>query len=525
MKVEQLTTDMFDRATELYDDTVGVIADDGTEFTYAEFENRVNQLSHALVELGVEQGDRVAVLSPNTHYFLETLYAINQLGAIQVPLNYRLATGEYVYIFNDCGSEVLIADYEYAEKINPIRDSIPLEHYVGYKASRIDGEWQDYEDLLANRPTDQPERPDISEDDAATINYTSGTTGDPKGVVRTHRTEHYHALITIHHMEIDDTDNYLWTLPMFHCNGWGHEYAITGVGGTHVCQRSFSAEWTFEQIRTYDVTYLCGAPIVLNRLIDYQEQNDVETTGSRDVRIATGANAPPEATIRTIEDEMGWKLIHLYGLTETAPIITTSNSPYRIHTGDRFEVKPKQGFGVLGAEIRVVDEDGNDVPTDDETIGEIVVRGNMVMDRYWQKPEQTEEAFNDRVEGWFHTGDMATMDENGMVSIKDRKKDLIISGGENISSIEVEDAIYDHPDVSKVAVIGVPHPEWQETPRALVVTKPGSDLEADDIEEFLRGKLASYKLPTQYEIVDDDDLPETATGKIQKTKLRDRYAA
>ncbi|WP_336000410.1 long-chain-fatty-acid--CoA ligase [Halorientalis halophila] len=524
MKKELLATDFLDRATDLYGDSTGVIADDGTRYTYAEFGDRVNQLSRALVDLGVEQGDRVAVLSPNTHWFLETLYATTQLGAIQVALNYRLMPGDYEYILEDCGVDVVIADYEYAEKVQSVRSDIGADHYVGYEADRIDGEWRDYEDLLAGRSTVAVDRPDIDENDPATINYTSGTTGDPKGVVRTHRTEHYHALCVIHHMEIDDADTYLWTLPMFHCNGWGHEYAITGVGGTHVCQRDFSAERTFERIQAYDVSYLCGAPVVLNRLIEYAAENDVETTGAADVRIATGANAPPESTIRSVEDEMGWKLIHLYGLTETAPVITTSNAPAKIEKNGRIYTKNRQGFAALGVELRVVDENGEDVPRDDETMGEIVVRGNQVMDRYWNKPEQTERAFNERVEGWFHTGDIATIDEDGMVSIKDRKKDVIVSGGENISSIEVEDAIYDHPDVTKTAVIGVPHEEWQETPLALVVTKPDSDLTPADLESFLADELAGYKIPTEIEVVDDDELPETATGKIQKTQLRDRYA-
>ncbi|WP_255197524.1 long-chain-fatty-acid--CoA ligase [Halorarius litoreus] len=525
MKKELLATDFLDRATDLYGDSTGVITNDGTTYTYAEFGDRVNQLSHALTELGIEQGDRVAVLSPNTHWFLETLYAVTQLGAIHVALNYRLTPEDYRYILDDCGADVVVADYEYAGKVQAVRDDVDVDQFVGYEADRIEGAWRSYEELLAGRPTARPDRPAIEEADPAVINYTSGTTGDPKGVVRTHRTEHYHALCVTHHMEIEDSDTYLWTLPMFHCNGWGHEYAITGVGGTHVCQRDFSAERTFEQIREHDVSYLCGAPVVLNRLIEHAKETGCETTGDVPVRLATGANAPPESTIRNVEDEMGWTLIHLYGLTETAPVITTSNAPAKIAKNGRVYTKNRQGFAVLGAELRVVDEDGEDVPRDDETMGEIVVRGNQVMDRYWNKPEQTERAFNDRVEGWFHTGDIATIDADGMVSICDRKKDIIVSGGENISSLEVENAIYDHPAVTKTAVVGIPHEEWQETPLALVVTRADSTLTTADLESFLREKLAGYKVPTRIELVDDEDLPETATGKIQKTELRDRYAA
>ncbi len=520
MNVQMTTLNYLDRAADIYDDTVGVIAHDGTEYTYSEFTDRINRLSNALTALGIEAGDRVAVLSPNTHYFLETLYATNQLGVVNVPLNYRLTPDDYEYILNDCEARAVIADYDYAERIEAIREGIPAEKFIGYEADRIDGDWRDYEDFLSGASADPPARPTIEEDDDATVNYTSGTTGDPKGVVRTHRTENWHALALAHHMEIRDDDTYLWTLPMFHCNGWGHVYAITGVGGTHVCQRTFDAADAFERIREYDVSYMCGAPTVLNRLIDYYEENEPETTGAKDVRITTAGSAPATATIRTVEDDFGWRLIHIYGLTETAPLITTSNTPRRLAAGDPVEIKPKQGAEALGTEIRVVDKDGDDVPRDDKTVGEIVVRGNQVMDRYLNKPEETERAFSERAEGYFHTGDLATMDENGMISIQDRKKDIIISGGENISSINLEDTLFDHEGIAKAAVIPVPSDEWGETPRALVVTRD-DDLTEEAVIEFCRDRLAGYQVPSSVEFV--EDLPETATGKVQKYQLRQEY--
>ncbi|MEA5407723.1 AMP-binding protein [Haloarculaceae archaeon H-GB2-1] len=353
------------------------------------------------------------------------------------------------------------------------------------------------------------------------MNYTSGTTGDPKGVVRTHRTEHYHALISAHHTEISDDDAYLWTLPMFHVNGWGYPYIITGVGGTHVCQRHFDAGGAFDRIHEHDVTYLCGAPTVLDRMVDHYKEHGVAATGDKPVRIATAASPPPEATIRTVEDELGWNILHVYGLTETGPLITTSNSPRRIESEGRFAIKTRQGHAMLGTELRVVDEDGEDVPPDDETMGEIVVRGNQVMDRYWNKPERTREAFSGRVDGWFHTGDFASMDDRGMIAIKDRKKDVIISGGENISSVEVEDALYDHPDIERVAVIGVSHEKWGETPKAIVVAADGADLTEEGVIEFARDNLAHFKCPTVVEFV--DDLPQTSTGKIRKVELRESH--
>jgi fatty-acyl-CoA synthase len=521
MKREMTTLDFIDRAVDLYDDVIGVVSHEGTEYTYAEFNDRVNQLAHALAEDGVSQGDRVAMLAQNTHYFLEALYATNKLGASYVPLNYRLTSGEYDYILNDCEPSTIIADYDFAEKVEAVRDKVPVDTFIGYRAEQIDGDWQDYEAYFEGYSTEEPDRPEISEDDEATINYTSGTTGDPKGVIRTHRTEHFHALVLNQHMEIRDDDTYLWTLPMFHCNGWGHTYAITGTGGTHICQRSFDAQGVFERVREYDVTFMCGAPTVLNNLIQhYEEEGGVTTTGDRDVRIATAGSAPATATIETVEDEFDWRIIHIYGLTETAPIITSSNSPRRLAQRGR-DLKVKQGAETLATDVRVVDEDGNDVNRDGQTIGEIVVAGNQVMDRYLNKPEITEEAFNERIEGYFHTGDLATIDEDGMVSIQDRKKDIIISGGENISTIQVEDVIYDHPDVLKAAVIPVPSEEWGETPKAIIVPTADADLSEDDVIEFVKEEIASYKAPTSVDFV--DDLPETATGKVQKYELRDRY--
>ena len=521
MKVEMLTTDFLDRAVDVYDDAIGVIAHDGTEYTYDEFGDRVNQVSAALLEMGVEQGDRVALLSPNTHYFLETLYGTNQIGATFVPMNYLLTPSDYEYILNDCEAGVVIADYDYAENIEAVRDSVPAEQFIGYETDDIEGEWTDYENWLAGQSTDAPERPEISEDDDASINYTSGTTGDPKGVVRTHRTEHWHAHVLNEHMEVADDDAYLWTLPMFHCNGWGHTYAITGMGGTHVCQRTFDPEGTFRRVREHDVSYLSGAPTVLNRLVSSHDENpDVVTTGERDVRISTAGSAPATATISTIEDDIGWRIIHLYGLTETAPMITTSNSPRRLAERGR-TLKVNQGAEMVATDVRVVDDEGRDVPRDGETLGEIVVAGNQVMDRYLNKPEITEEAFNAKLPGYFHTGDLATMDEDGMVSIQDREKDIIISGGENVSSIGVEDVLYDHPDIAKAAVIPTPSDEWGEAVTALVVERPGVSLESEGVREFAGEHLARYQVPKRVEFV--DDLPETATGKIQKYQLRQDY--
>jgi fatty-acyl-CoA synthase len=328
-------------------------------------------------------------------------------------------------------------------------------------------------------------------------------------------------MIHSHHVEFEDDDTLLWTSPMFHINGWGHIYGLTGIGGRHVIQRQFDPATVFERINEYDVSYLGGAPTVLNMLLEYYEDADVPSTGEKDVRVETAASPPPKKTIRRTEDELDWRIIHAYGATETGPIVTTSNSRRKIDQGDKYDIINKPGFATLNTEIKVVDEDGDVVPTDDQTKGEVVVRGNQVLDRYWNKPQKTEQAFNDRIDGWFHTGDIATWDENHMLTIVDRKKDIIISGGENISSIEVQDTIYDHPEVKVAAVIGVPHEKWGETPKALVVKREGSDLTEDELIEFCRDRLAHYKCPTSVEF--REDLPQTSTGKIQKFELREEH--
>jgi fatty-acyl-CoA synthase len=519
-----LVTDFLDRAREYYGDEEAVVATTGERYTYDQLGERADRLSAALAERGIEKGDRVAVLDPNTHYHLEAAYGIMQLGAVHTPLNYRLAPDDFEYILNDAGVDAMIADYEYAEKIETVRDSVPTEVFVSNDAGRTDGDWEDFDGIIEDAGTEY-HRPEMREDEVITINYTSGTTGDPKGVMRTHRTETLHAYLISIHQELRDDDVYLWTLPMFHVNGWGHVYAVTGVGAKHVCTRGVDAGDVFDAVAEENVSYLCAAPTVLNRLIDHYEAHAPETVGANDVRVATAGSAPPEATIRTVEDEFGWYLKHVYGATETGPLITTSDARRLLPEGhERFALKKRQGVPYLGTEVAVVDEEGNDVPRDDETIGEIVVRGNQVMEGYWEKPEATEQAFNERREGWYHTGDLAVVDENGMISIQDRKKDIIVSGGENVSSIELEDALFDHEAVADVAVIPAPSDEWGETPKAFVVPNSGDpeepEMTADEIREYAKEQLASYKAVRRVEFV--ADLPTTATGKVQKYELREQ---
>ncbi|WP_226480753.1 AMP-binding protein [Natrinema amylolyticum] len=535
-----LVPEFLDRARTHYGDDEAVVATTGERFTYDELGERADRFSAALQERGIEKGDRVAVLDPNTHYHLEAAYGIMQIGAVHTPLNYRLTPDDFEYILSDAGVDAIYADYDFADRIEEIRDEVPTETFITNDADAVDGDWESFDGVLEDAGTEY-DRPEMAEDEIITINYTSGTTGDPKGVCRTHRCETIHAYLLVAHQEITDDDVYLWTLPMFHANGWGHIFAVTGIGAKHVCTRGVDAAAIFEAVRSEDVSYMCGAPTVLNMLIDYYEEraapegqrgeggetagaNEPETTGDAAVRLATAGSAPPEATIRTVEDEFGWYLKHVYGATETGPLITTSDARrhFEDDSDDRFRIKKRQGLAYLGTEIRVVDEDGEDVPRDDETLGEVVVRGNQIMKKYWEKPEATEEAFSDRVEGYYHTGDLATIDENGMIAIQDRKKDIIISGGENISSIELEDTLFDHPEVSDVAVIPSPSDEWGETPKAFVVPASGDPddpgVTESDLEAFTRENLAGYKTVRRIEFV--EELPTTATGKVQKYELR-----
>ncbi|NUE02090.1 long-chain-fatty-acid--CoA ligase [Halorubraceae archaeon YAN] len=524
MEKPLLVTDFLDRARRHYAEQEAVVATTGERFTYTELGDRADGFSAALQTRGIAKGDRVAVLDPNTHYHLEAAYGSMQLGAVHTPLNYRLVADDFAYILADAGVKAIYADSDYAETIETVRDEIPTEIFITNDVDAVDGEWLSFDSLIdESRVYD---RPAMAEDEIITINYTSGTTGDPKGVCRTHRTETLHAYLITIHQEIRDDDVYLWTLPMFHVNGWGHIYAITGMGAKHICTRGIDAADIFNAIHEEAVSYMCAAPTVLNMLQEHYKNHEIDPTADRPIRAATAGAAPPEATIRTVEEEFGWYLKHVYGATETGPLVTTSDAR-RYLDGDssnRFVIKKTQGIGYLGTDVRVVDEDGHDVEPDGQTIGEVVVRGNQVMDGYWEKPTATKEAFSERIDGYYHMGDLGVVDENGFIAIQDRKKDIIISGGENISSIELEDTLFEHEAVGDVAVIPAPSEKWGESPKAFVVPQNGDPnnpaTTAEELIAFCRDRIASYKVPKAIEFV--EALPTTATGKIQKYELRAR---
>jgi fatty-acyl-CoA synthase len=477
--------------------------------------DRCDRWSSALQGLGVAPGDRVATIAPNTHAQLEAFYAVPQAGAVLVPINYRLTPDDFVYIVNHSGTSVVCADRDYLDAVDSVRDQMPdVRHFVALAGAR-EG-WLDYEAAIAQA---SPEftAPPIGERDLLTINYTSGTTARPKGVMITHRNAAMNTIGTLLHLPIAVGERYLWTLPMFHANGWTYTWTVTAAAGVHVCLPKVDPAEVFRLIRDEGVRWLSAAPTVLISLANAPAQVRGEVPPG--VHVVTAGAPPAAATIERLEEEFGWVVTHVYGLTETAPFITVC-APLPEHEdlapGDRAVVKARQGVELLtSGELRVVDPEGTEVAHDGQSLGEIVVRGNVVMEGYYHDPEATERAMGD---GWFHTGDAAVVHPDGYTEIRDRIKDVIISGGENISSVEVEGTLLRHPAVQEAAIVGLPHEKWGEAPHAFIVLREGGDATGEELVAFVRDRLAHFKAPHGVTFV--TELPKTATGKIQKFVLR-----
>lgn len=516
MHVPLLVNDFLLRAARVYADKLAVV-DGDRRFTWREFAARTNRLANALLALGIGKGDRVCILSPNSHFFLESFYGTSLIGAVLVPLNYRLVAADHEYILNHAGVRAVLVDHEYTAVVDAIRPALTtVEHWVvAQDGGDAPPGWTAWETLVAAAAAAPPPPVDLDENDLVSINYTSGTTARPKGVMLTHRNCTINAYNLIAHLGIRHDDVELWTLPMFHCNGWGGVYALTGVGGTHVILRSIDAARIHELIAAEGVTFACMAPAVLRTILDYRGR-DRHPIRTRPRFVVAGA-PPPAAFVERLERELGWQFLEIYGLTETAPLLTV-NHPDCNTPAEDWSRRARAGVPGIGVELRVVGDDDNPVPQDDRSVGEIVARSNVVFAGYWEQPAETAAAIRD---GWFHTGDLGVWDANGSIHIVDRKKDVIISGGENISSPEIEDALYRHPAVEECAVIGVPHEKWGETPKALVVLRPGADATPDELLAFCREHLAHFKCPTSVDIV--AALPRTATGKLQKFRLREQY--
>ncbi len=499
MKVPMTVNDFIRRAELIYPDRDAIVdepdqpAQSWGTLTYRQVAERARAIAAGLDELGIGVGERVAMVSHNSSRLLTALFGVSGSGRILVPINFRLVAEEVKYIVAHSGARLLLVDPELQDALKEVECERTLV---------IGAEGDDALLRYGVRPV-----PWAGDEDAtATINYTSGTTARPKGVQLTHRNLWTNATTFGWHMGVNDRDVYLHTLPQFHCNGWGMLYAVTGMGGRHVIIRKIDGTEILRRVEQHGVTLMCGAPAVVNMVLDAAAQWDGEIPGRDRVRIVVAGAPPPTRTIERVESELGWEFNQIYGLTETSPLLTINRTRAEfddLSPGDRAVRLNRAGAPAIGCEMDV------------DAQGEVLARSNVVMAGYWEQPDATAEAI---VDGWFHTGDGGSIDEFGYVTISDRKKDVIISGGENVSSIEVEDAIFQHPDVTEVAVIGIPDEKWGELVTALVVTTPGSELTSEEVIAWTRQKLAGYKCPKRVEF--REALDRTATGKLQKFKLR-----
>lgn len=505
MFVPMSVNHFIDRAATAYGERTAVIDEPDQPaaplegVTYA----RMRQLARAqaahLDSLGIEVGDRVAVVSHNSARLLTSFFGVSGSGRVLVPINFRLAPEEVKFIVEHCGARVLYIDPELTSLI----DEVSAEHtfVLGEDEHLFGG---------IDPATAQPRAWQPDESATATINYTSGTTARPKGVQITHRNIWTNAVTFGLHAGIGDRDVYLHTLPMFHANGWGMPFAMTGVGAQHVVIRKIDGAEILRRVQEHGVSVMCAAPAVVNSVLAAAQDWEGEIPGRGRVRIIVAGAAPPTQTIARVETELGWQFQQIYGLTETSPLLTVNTTRAEwddLSPEDRAGKLTRAGVPALGCEMAV-----------DENTGEVLARSNVVMEGYWELPEETGRTFDG---GWFHTGDGGAIGDDGYLTISDRKKDVIITGGENVSSIEVEDVLFSHPDVTEVAVIGIPDEKWGETIKALVVVTEDSTATEADLIAWCKGRVAGYKSPTSIEF--RDELARTATGKLQKFKLRQPY--
>ncbi len=504
MQVPLTVTDYLRRAALVYGDRIGVIdepdqpanplgGDDG--ITYQQLEETSTALAAGLDDLGLADQARVAIVSHNSARMLVHLFGTSAFGRIGVPINFRLGPDEVQYIVDHSGAEVLVIDPELEASLGDVR----VEHRF------IIGEESDSLYKFGVEP--RPWEPD--EDSTATINYTSGTTARPKGVELTHRSLWINAATFGWHTGVNDRDVYLHTLPMFHVNGWGMPYAMTAMGAQHIVLRKVDGPEILRRVEKHGVTIMCGAPAVLSAILGAAEDWDGEIPGRGQVRFCVAGAPPPSQIIERVETDLGWEFMQLYGLTETAPLLTINRNRAEwddLSTSERASKLGRAGAPALGISMTTTPD------------GELLAKGNVILKSYWNQPEASADALSG---GWFHTGDGGVIDDENFVVISDRKKDVIITGGENVSSIEVEDCLFDHSAVAEVAVIGVPDEKWGETVKALVVLSDGDSATEQELIDHCRDRIAHFKCPTSIDLV--EELARTATGKLQKFKLRERY--
>ena len=502
MKVPLTVNDFVDRAIAVYPERVAIVDEPDQvapplgDITYAQLGDIRRQMGVAMDELGLEMGARVAMVSHNSARLLTSFFGVSGNGRVFVPINFRLSADEVAYIVEHSGAEALLIDPELADDLADV--SCERRWIMGEESDAV---W------YGKEGTPKPWTPD--EDAVASINYTSGTTARPKGVEQTHRARWTNAVTFGWHAGVSDRDVYLHTLPMFHCDGWGMLYTVTGMGVKHVVLRKVDGAEILRRVEQHGVTLMCGAPAVVTAVLDAAQDWDGEIPGRGEVRMVVAGAPPPTTIIERMETELGWEFIQIYGLTETAPLLTMSRCREEwddLTPGERAKKLGRAGAPTIGITMKTSQS------------SELLAKGNHILQGYWENPEATAQALEG---GWFHTGDGGVLDEEGYYSITDRKKDVIISGGENVSSIEVEDVLFSHPDVEEVAIIGVPDEKWGETVKALVVLGDGSTATERELIDYCRDRLAHYKCPTSVEM--RDALDRTATGKLQKYKLRAPY--
>ncbi len=507
------------RGVDLYGKKIGIVSGE-SRYTYAQFGERCERLAAGLLAHGVQPGDRIAYLSFNNNQLLEGYYAVPLIRAIVMPLNVRLTAPELTQILNHSGARMLILENDFAPLVDVFRRVCPsIERYVSIDA-KIPQADLSFEDLLLHGRIDRPDLFSFQENEIAELFYTSGSTGTPKGVTLSHRTLYLHALGVCCSITQDDNFVELHTIPLFHANGWGRPQTATMNGIKQVMVRRFDPSHVLQLIEKERATGMSLVPVMANALLNCPELGKFDVSSMREIHFG-GAAASPELVSR-MEQAFRCHVMAGYGLTETCPVATSAgdkDTVQYVDAEDRLRHKAMAGWPIVGNEIHVVDPDMRDVPRDMQTIGEVVVRGDNVMDGYYREPEATRDALTN---GWLHTGDMAVWDDENYIQIVDRKKDIIISGGENISSIEVEKVIFAHPAVFECAVVAAPDPRWGEIPVALVVIKPGQQLTEAELMNFLEPRIAKFKLPKLVRFV-EGPLPKTGTGKILKRELREQF--
>ncbi len=531
-------TETLTKAVKLFPQKRAIVCGD-RHWTYQEFHSRVLRLSRCLKSFRLGKGDKVAILHPNCHTFLEAYYAIPQIGAISVPINTRLSPREIAFILQDSESKVLIADSVFKNQLDPIRKEIqgikkilwtgedngdsfspdPPKASTGRRTGKNHSIDLSYEKALQREDVGILPAPPVHGEDIAQIYYTSGTTGRPKGVMLSHKNVTTHALGTIAEVHLTDGDVWVHVAPLFHLADAWATWAVTWVGGTHVLVREFDARAVLETIQREKVTLTNLIPTMLNLMVNHPDAGKFDYSSLR-VLLSGGAPIAPEV-VRKIVETFKCDYIQTYGMTETSPYLTLSvlkEHLKKLPNEDQLRFKSKTGREFIGVELKVINDQGEEIKRDEKEVGEIIVKGDIVTEGYWKLPDETKKSIK---EGWLYTGDMAVIDEEGYVTIVDRKKDMILTGGENVYSTEVENILYTYPAILECAVVGVPDQKWGEAVKAIVVLKQGQEATEQEIIQFCKERMAHYKAPKSIEFI--GALPRTGSGKIHKKNLRDKY--